>query len=642
MTDFVENPGLLEHKRSYSLGAESDLGNIEYKRHLLTDNTMRIDELTTQLSFRLIEGSGRAEYRIGVEDDGQLSRLCIDDLERSIIMLEMMVESISAKVASVERIEYRIEGDDKAESYHYGVVTIEACYEDETSKVDVRIAVCGNVDAGKSTCIGVLKTGILDDGRGSARTTTMVHSHEVESGRTSTVSQHVVGYNSSGKITNHELGSRQPSVDQITRQSVRLVTLVDLAGHEKYLRSMIYGVSSSLLDYALVMINARSGVTHMTHHHLTVAAMMAIPCLIIFSKVDGCPAHRYLKTLEETRELLRAPDIRKRLHVIQTEGAKQSNAKAETVAAAAIAAATAETTEPETERASETKNEEEKSKSAMAAALALKTTLTLLSASKQTTIPCIPISFTEGTNLEFLKRVCRFLPKRRQHAAKACSSLEFIVDKLFNVPGVGAVLHGFVNQGSLSTKASLWFGPMADHSFIRVTVRSIHFNSLPVTIVRAGAFATLSVKLDKNQIKQVRRGQVLMESCPNATSRFQAKINILYSQASTLRVGYTPYLHILMVRQSAIVEKIEILSSQNANNSNQGGISSSDIATQSASARVRDGDVVLRPGDIALLTFRFAHRREYIRPPMKIMFRDGKVKGVGQVTAVLDDGDVTL
>ena len=28
MTDFVENPGLLEHKRSYSLGAESDLGNI--------------------------------------------------------------------------------------------------------------------------------------------------------------------------------------------------------------------------------------------------------------------------------------------------------------------------------------------------------------------------------------------------------------------------------------------------------------------------------------------------------------------------------------------------------------------------------------------------------------------------------------
>jgi len=97
-----------------------------------------------------------------------------------------------------------------------------------------------------------------------------------------------------------------------------------------------------------------------------------------------------------------------------------------------------------------------------------------------------------------------------------------------------------------------------------------------------------------------------------------------------------------MVRQSAIVEKIEILSSQNANNSNQGGISSSDIATQSASARVRDGDVVLRPGDIALLTFRFAHRREYIRPPMKIMFRDGKVKGVGQVTAVLDDGDVTL
>jgi len=45
------------------------------KRHLLSQDTDRIDKLTTQLSFRLHEGNGRAQYRIGVEDGGSLSCL---------------------------------------------------------------------------------------------------------------------------------------------------------------------------------------------------------------------------------------------------------------------------------------------------------------------------------------------------------------------------------------------------------------------------------------------------------------------------------------------------------------------------------------------------------------------------------------
>lgn len=38
---------------------------------------------------------------------------------------------------------------------------------DET---DIRCAVIGNVDSGKSTLVGVLTKGIMDDGRGYART----------------------------------------------------------------------------------------------------------------------------------------------------------------------------------------------------------------------------------------------------------------------------------------------------------------------------------------------------------------------------------------------------------------------------------------------------------------------------------------
>ena len=73
---------------------------------------------------------------------------------------------------------------------------------------EVRCAVVGNVDSGKSTILGVLtrgecrpshhprrwlrpKTGGLDDGRGLARVALFRHKHEIESGRTSSVGMEV-------------------------------------------------------------------------------------------------------------------------------------------------------------------------------------------------------------------------------------------------------------------------------------------------------------------------------------------------------------------------------------------------------------------------------------------------------------------
>ena len=52
---------------------------------------------------------------------------------------------------------------------------------------DVRIAVIGNVDSGKSTLVGVLTKGIMDDGRGAARTKVFNFSHEQANGRTSSI-----------------------------------------------------------------------------------------------------------------------------------------------------------------------------------------------------------------------------------------------------------------------------------------------------------------------------------------------------------------------------------------------------------------------------------------------------------------------
>ena len=67
--------------------------------------------------------------------------------------------------------------------------------------IDIRLAVLGNVDTGKSTLLGVLAHGELDNGRGRARLNLFRHLHEIQSGRTSSISHEILGFNSRGEVS---------------------------------------------------------------------------------------------------------------------------------------------------------------------------------------------------------------------------------------------------------------------------------------------------------------------------------------------------------------------------------------------------------------------------------------------------------
>ena len=58
------------------------------------------------------------------------------------------------------------------------------------------------MDAGKSTLLGVLTHGDLDNGRGMARQRLFRHKHEMESGRTSSVGNDILGFDSVGDVVN--------------------------------------------------------------------------------------------------------------------------------------------------------------------------------------------------------------------------------------------------------------------------------------------------------------------------------------------------------------------------------------------------------------------------------------------------------
>ena len=62
------------------------------------------------------------------------------------------------------------------------------------------MAVLGNVDSGKSTLLGVLTQGELDNGRGRARLNLFRHLHEIQTGRTSSISFEILGFNSKGEV----------------------------------------------------------------------------------------------------------------------------------------------------------------------------------------------------------------------------------------------------------------------------------------------------------------------------------------------------------------------------------------------------------------------------------------------------------
>ena len=127
---------------------------------------------------------------------------------------------------------------------------------------EVRIASIGNVDSGKSTTISVLSKNIMDNGKGVARASLLKHPHEKMSGRTSCISHSFV------IKENHTF------------------TFIDLAGHEKYLKTTVSGLNGYFIDYAMVIIGADRGIIGMTEEHLIVALSLEIPLFIVITKID--------------------------------------------------------------------------------------------------------------------------------------------------------------------------------------------------------------------------------------------------------------------------------------------------------------------------------------------------------------------
>lgn len=82
------------------------------------------------------------------------------------------------------------------------------------------------------------------------------HKHEMESGRTSSVGMEILGFNSkSVPITHPSNGGRKLTWEDICSQASKVVSFVDLAGHEKYLKTTVFGMTGCAPDFVMLMVS---------------------------------------------------------------------------------------------------------------------------------------------------------------------------------------------------------------------------------------------------------------------------------------------------------------------------------------------------------------------------------------------------
>ncbi|KAI1720602.1 GTP-binding protein 2 [Ditylenchus destructor] len=184
------------------LPPENDIGNVEYKSRLINPTFSRFLHLATQLKWRLREGQGEAIYKIGVEDDGTIAGLTAPEMEKSMDTLRKMAEEIGAKLILLnETIFTRSSGPTCEETKIFKEVLVQKL-PDNRKLVDLRLAILGSAEAGKSTLCGVLTQGTLDNGQGKTRLNLFRFRHEFRSGKTSSICLDFVGFSSEGEVMN--------------------------------------------------------------------------------------------------------------------------------------------------------------------------------------------------------------------------------------------------------------------------------------------------------------------------------------------------------------------------------------------------------------------------------------------------------
>lgn len=217
-----------------------------------------------------------------------------------------------------------------------------------------------------------------------------------------------------------------------------------------------------------------------------------------------------------------------------------------------------------------------------------------------TIVPIIKTSAVTLEGYDILNKLLLSLPERRRNLDKP---FLMFIDKIYNVSGVGTVVSGTIKQGRLQAGSELLLGPDATGKMRRVKAPSIemHYHRL----AEADTGFVVGVALRGMNYDDVKRGMILCspELNPKPIKNFEADVLVL-THPTRITNGYEPVVHLFTVGESAKVELID--------------------------------KEYLKSGENGKVRFVFKYSPHYLEEGDRFVFREGKTKGIGTVTKILN------
>ncbi len=524
----------------YNFTKKGERKNIEFKEglkrayHLQKDRKQR---LASQMKYRMERGDGEAIYFIGVDDDGNLIGLDEENFEESLFVLKNIAEETGSSILKVEKY--------SADNGQVAKVLIGKRNLDK--KDHMLVGVAGHVDHGKSTLVGTLTTGNLDNGSGRTRIFLDLQKHEIERGLSADLSFAIYGFCKDQPLrVKNPLNKKEKA--KLVEECDKVISFVDTVGHEPWLRTTIRGIVGQKLNYGLVTVAANEGPTRITKEHLGIIMAMELPVIIAITKIDMVSEEKSREVKNKVFELLKL--VGRIPYMVKTREDAQFVA--------------------------ENMNEH--------------------------LVPVINVSSLTGNGLNLFDDLFLNLPII-DDAENREKPFMMYIDKVYSVIGVGTVVSGTIRQGKVNKGDRLLLGPDGSGRFIEVGVKTMEMHHYKKDHAEVGEVVGISITgVDMDDIK---RGMILCSSDyeMNAVRDFEADVAILV-HPTTIRDGYECITHIETIAETTAFEPLD--------------------------------KEYMSAGDNGKVRMRFKYRPYCVKEGQKIIFREGRSKGIGTITKIIE------
>lgn len=487
---------------------------IEFKRQLTSDdidNERRKQKLVAQLKYITAEDEGI--FLVGIEDlHGDTWK--VHGLTQNEIMAAEGVLSDLCTEAGLEIAEKELFRTKQGLVEKF-VLVRKAMLAETQETIGINIA--GRVNAGKSTLIGVLTEGELDDGKGRARAPLLKHPQELEGGQTTDLHVTFLGFNDEKQA----ILSRKPTdieeISRILEQSRRLIIFYDAPGHSIYVKTMIRSILGADAQFAMVLIPAsdeyelilneeiRCDLTKLddiTREHLVLLASQSIPFMVAISRIDLASPEQLDKVIQVTRDTLKSMG---RVPLLIKNGADLEIACREI--------------------------------------------------SRNILVPIFEVSAVTGDGVEELRKTLSLLPSMISDEVLLKPALAYI-DKIYRgIRGTNIVVTGSVRQGIFKPGQKVKVGPDSQGRFLEGRIATVEVFKSRVERVKAGD--TFGFDIKRVDTSTVRRGQVISDvDAELKTSRvFEADI-IVTKHPTRIAEGYSPVLQCNTIHQTVVFDQI--------------------------------------------------------------------------------------